>query len=156
MEVSSRSSSLGEGGDLIGQEPPFPVPICGGRPVHPSLVPEAQNVLHGNDHRPGDRHHEKPDQFLRQVAGRDFPSQIAKEFPPLLRRCFTFKPSPQGVVVMRPCVGDAVRDVIVRQIRIGWQVSTEGKLEDAHPGKSEPAHDLNYFLGDQSQIFRDE
>lgn len=71
-------------------------------------------------------------------------------------RHVVFEPAPGGVVVMGAGIGRALGFVVVGGVGVAGQVVAEGEVEQPHPRKPEPAHDLPDVRGDHPQVLGDD
>src|SRR5262249_58807883 len=69
---------------------------------------------------------------------------------------FAPEPAESGVVVVRAGVDDAVRDVVIRLIRVGLRVRAECELQDLHSRKSELVAQSYHFGSDVAEVFGDD
>ncbi len=126
------------------QQPPFPIPLHGGRSVHSRLLPQPQDILHGKDHRVGNRHHEESYQFPVNFLPWDVPSEIPEE-PFLVLRCFLpLKPAPYRIVVMSPGICHTVLREVMGYVGIRGKILPKGEEEHLHARKLEVVHDFPY------------
>ena len=72
---------------LFRQKPPGPIAVSNRWFVHLGFMPEAQNILHGEDCRICHRHHGKPDELPVDFLGMDDSSHIPEEPLFVLKPC---------------------------------------------------------------------
>lgn len=132
---------LGHGTELVSdstsqlfrQKPPGPIAVSNRWFVHLGFMPEAQNILHGEDCRICHRHHGKPDELPVDFLGMDDSSHIPEEPLFVLKPCLTVEPASGRGVVMRACIYHTIPSVGVGQINVHRIVLTKGKKKDLHP-----------------------
>src|SRR5262249_13180260 len=146
--------------------PQLPTPIARSSPwlVHSSLATQAEKVLSRNDrgicHRRQRGANQVPVHLAivvdAQISARELvlPGDVA--LGPRTMTGTTSPPSDRRVVIVRACIDDDVwREVVRSEIRC-LRIRTECKLEDRHPGKSQPPSQFVHLWRDDAEVFGDE
>ena len=124
--------------------------------IHASRRRQGQEVLHGDDDRFGPAAagigDEGADDFLRSRFIRQ--AQHLADVELLARRQVVFIPAADGVVVMGPGIGDAVRFRIEGQAAVGPVLEVE--LDDFHPRQVQGIFQGAHVVGNDAQVFGDE
>ena len=102
---------------LLGR-PPTPIPFGPTRYIHPGLRAQTKNILQRREHQCCSRRPCEAEQGSDSLlaTGRWLLHVVPDLL--LLRGGQILEPAPRGVVVMRAGVHDAVRRIVVRQVRV--------------------------------------
>ena len=90
------------------------------------------------------------------LVGADPPPDVAEEQVLLVVGGLVLEPAPDGVVVVRPRVGDTVPCDVMRRVRVLCDVAGETEGQDLHPREPEVGHHLVDIGGDVAEVFGDD